>query len=281
MNPILLGALIALGVIALLLVLGFAVWLFMLLPGRRRDEIDKYKSVKFAHRGLHDATRAENSISAFRAARDAGFGIELDVRLAGDGELVVFHDPDLNRVCGVDRRVIDMTTSELREVRLSGTDDCVPTFREVLELIDGRVPLLIEIKMDMGESGIAEKLVQVIEGYKGDYIVESFNPLALRTVKKARPDVLRGILSTEYMKEKRYRGKLLYLLLENLLCNFLMRPDFIAYEKGGAKNKRLRYLRHYFGTPLFAWTVRSPEEEKRAMGDGFDTVIFEGYIPER
>ena len=255
--------------------------LFLLAPGKRRREIEKYKTVKFAHRGLHGEGVAENSISAFAAAKREGFGIELDVQLSSDGELVVFHDATLNRVCGVEGRVKDFTAAQLSRLSLLGTAEGIPTLSQVLELIDGSVPLLIEIKMENGEHGIAEKLVSVIEGYKGDFIVESFNPLGLRVIKKLRPDVLRGILSCEYMKRDEYKGKLLYRLLENLMLNFLMRPDFIAYEQVGYANGFLRFIRRAFAPPLFAWTVKSADEETQAISHGFDTVIFEGYMPEK
>ena len=268
----------SLALLALLVVLAF-MWLTK--PGTRKCGIEKYKTVKFAHRGLHNDTVAENSISAFRAAKEAGFGIELDVRLSKDGELVVFHDPTLERVCGASGKVIDYTAEELSHFSLMGTTDGIPTFREVLELIDGTVPLLIEIKMDVGESGVAEKLAEVIRDYRGDYIVESFNPLALRTVARLMPAVPRGILSMRYAKEEKYRGKLLYFMLENLLCNFLMRPDFIAYDKNDYKNGVVRLLRKTFGTPLFAWTIRSEEEEIQAISNGFDSVIFEKYIAKK
>ena len=170
---------IVLIVLGALLLLGLLVWLLFLWaikPGGRKCGIEKYMDVKFAHRGLHDEEKAENSISAFRAAKEAGYGIELDVRLSRDGELMVFHDPTLSRVCGVDALVVDCTAAELAKMSLSGTADGVPTLREVLELIDGAVPLLIEIKMEGDEHGVAEALAEVIEDYSGDYIIESFNP---------------------------------------------------------------------------------------------------------
>jgi len=274
-------ALIVLGALALLVLLVFLLLIWMTMPGRRKCGLEKYKRVKFAHRGLHNKERAENSISAFRAAREAGFGIELDVRLSSDGELVVFHDPTLERVCGISGRVIDYTAQELSKMSLSGTEDGIPTFREVLALIDGAVPLLVEVKHDLGEGGVAEKLAEVIKDYHGDYIVESFNPLALKKVRELMPEVPRGILSMRYSEEEKYRGKLLYFLLENMLLNFLMRPDFIAYEKTGHGNYFLRRIRRKLGTPLFAWTVRSEDEEAKTVSDGFDSIIFENYVPEK
>ncbi len=274
-NPIV----IVLIVIASLVLLLGVLAVLTIAPSRRRAAMEKYKSVKFAHRGLHGDGVAENSMTAFRLAKEAGFGIELDVRLSKDGQLVVFHDENLSRVVGKADKVIDLTVEELQQMRLSDTEDTVPLFRDVLSLIDGEVPLLIEIKNDVGEGGVAERFIEEIDGYTGDFIVESFNPLALRTVRNERPDILRGILSTEYMKEDKYKGKLLYRLLQDLRLNFLMRPDFIAYEKGGYKQHSVRFLRKNFGTPLFAWTVRSKDEEEAAIAHGFDTVIFEGYIP--
>ena len=128
--------------------------------------MERYKSVKFAHRGLHDGGRAENSLSAFSAAVAKGYGIELDVRLCKSGELVVFHDPTLNRVCGVDGRVIDMTAEELSRVSLSGTGEGVPTFAKVLQTVGGAVPLLIEIKMEeiTFESGDKRDVVVCVDG---------------------------------------------------------------------------------------------------------------------
>lgn len=277
MNPILIVLIVALSLALLVLLLG----LFMIAPGQKKRQMQRYAKVKYAHRGLHDATRAENSMSAFRAAKEHGFGIELDVRLSKDGELVVFHDDDLKRMTGVDGKVNEYTKDELAKMSLLGTEDGVPTLREVLELIDGAVPLLIEIKSKNGKEGTAEKLVEVIKDYKGEFIVESFNPLSLRVIKKARPDVLRGILSMEYTKDERYKGKTIFTLSEKLLLNFLMRPNFVAYEKNGYAVKNVRLIRRSFGTPLIAWTIKSLEEEKEAISRGFDTVIFEGYLPEK
>ena len=274
---------IVLTVVSALLLAVLLLGLYMIYPGscKRRREMEKYRTVKYAHRGLHDKDKAENSMSAFRAAKEHGFGIELDVRLSKDGELVVFHDDDLTRVVGKEGNVKEFTAEELGKMSLLGTSDGIPTLREVLELIDGSVPLLIELKCLINESGVAEKFVEVIEGYKGDFVVESFNPMELRKLKKMRPDILRGILSMEYTKDERYKGKFLMALSEKLMLNFLMRPDFISYDHQGYKVHNLRLIRRSFGTPLMAWTVKSLEEEKMAVSHGFDTVIFEGYIPEK
>jgi glycerophosphoryl diester phosphodiesterase len=232
----------------------------------------------YAHRGLHNAERAENSMSAFKAAVEGGYGIELDIRLSRDGEMVVFHDDTLDRVCGREGRVIDFTADELATFKLSGTNDGIPRFSDVLALVDGKVPLLVEIKEDPGVSAVSEATCKMLKGYKGAYIVESFNPLSLRTVKKNMPEVSRGILSHRYYEYEPYR-KPLYFLLQSLLLNFLCRPAFIAYDHRHAKAFGLRFARGFFRVPTLAWTVKSAEDEAEARKNGFDGIIFEGYLP--
>ncbi len=261
------------------IVLLFLLYLFLVAP-KNRKEMKEFKSEYYAHRGLHNEERAENSMSAFRAAVDNGFGIELDVRLSKDGRLVVFHDDTLDRVCGREGKVIDFTAEELATFKLSGTDDGIPLFTDVLALVDGRVPLLVEIKEDPGNSAVSKETCRILKEYKGRYIVESFNPLSLRTVEEEDPKIVRGILSHRYYEYEQYR-KPLYFLLQSLLLNFLCRPAFIAYDHKHSKSFALRFVRGLFDVPTIAWTVRSADEEKQAIKNGFDGIIFEGYIPNR
>ena len=273
--------LIVIGAIVLLSLVALILHRAAIKPSTRKCSLEKYTATKFAHRGLHGGGIAENSLSAFEAAMHAGFGIELDVRLTRDGELVVFHDANLKRMCGIDALVSDYTAEELSKMSLAGTDDGIPTFKSVLNLVDGAVPLLVEIKMEGDEHGVPEALAEVICESTGDYIVESFNPLALRTFRKIMPEVPRGILSSLFTTLEQYRGKILYFILENLLLNFLAKPDFIAYEKKGHTSKNLIRIRRRWSTPLFAWTVTSAEEEAKCVNAGFDTIIFEGYLPDK
>ena len=270
---------VSLGVIAAV-ALFFVIYLLLIRTHRAGKVISAYRGVAFAHRGLHGEGRAENSLSAFRAACDAGFGIELDVRLSSDGEMVIFHDDTLTRVAGIDKRVDALTLAELRECRLSDTEDTVPTLREVLELVDGRVPLLIEIKEDAGKRDVTDALVREIADYRGPYIVESFNPLALMNFRRQRRDVPLGILAQHFCRREQYKGKILYFLLQNMLLNFLSVPDFVAYDHTDASMTSFKLAGGFFGTPRFAWTVRSEEEGRVAKSHGFDGVIFENYIPE-
>ena len=269
-------------IIALLSLVGtalfiFAVYLILIAPARSRD-IKKYAKVKFAHRGLHGDGAAENSLTAFRAAADAGFGIELDVRLSKDGVLMVFHDDTLERVTAAEGRVDAYTAEELCKMRLMDTDDCIPTLDEVLKVVDGRVTLLVEIKEDPGVSAVSEALAKRLADYNGPYVVESFNPLSLATFSKALPKVSRGILSHRYYEYEKYR-KPLYFLLQILLFNRICRPSFVAYDHRHAGSPALKLARH-LGAVTYAWTVRSAEEERAAYKNGFDSVIFEGYIPD-
>ena len=267
---------IAIPILSVLLLL-FLIYVFLVAP-KNKKEMDYYKTKYYAHRGLHNGERAENSISAFRAAVEAGYGIELDIRLSKDGKLVVFHDDTLDRVCGREGKVIDFTADELATFSLSGTADGVPLFSDVLSLVNGRVPLLVEIKEDAGVSAVSLAACEMLKGYKGEFIVESFNPLSLKTVRENMPEISRGILSQRYFEYERCR-KPLFLALQALLLNFLCRPAFIAYDHRHARAFGRRFVRAFFKAPTLAWTVRSAEEEKVARENGFDGIIFENYTP--
>ena len=255
----------------------FLIYLLLIAP-KNDKKMEKYKKIMYAHRGVHNGERAENSMSAFRAAVEGGYGIELDVRLSKDGKLVVFHDDTLDRVCGREGKVIDFTADELATFKLCGTDDGIPLFSDVLSLVDGKVTLLVEIKENPGDSSVSEATCEMLKSYKGDFIVESFNPLSLKTVKDKMPNIPRGILSHRYYAYDEYK-KPLYFLLQSLVLNFLCRPAFIAYDHRHAKAFGLRFLRVMFGVPTLAWTVRSSEDQKKAFENGFDGIIFENYIP--
>ena len=275
MNPWLIAAICVLSFVAV----SFLIFLFLVKPGKRREQMNSFKSVKYAHRGLHGATRAENSLSAFRAAVEAGYGIELDVRLSADGELVVFHDDTLDRMTAETGRVDSRSFEELKKITLAGGNETIPSFEEVLRLVDGRTPLLVELKEDAGKYAVTEKAVAMLREYKGSYIVESFNPLALGRVKKLAPEILRGFLSQNFLSQEKYRSAT-YFLLQNMLLNVICRPDFIAYRDKDWKSAPLRLVKKLFKPATLAWTVKSKADEKAAYEHKFDGIIFEGYIPD-
>ncbi len=259
-----------------------------------RPDKSAFMNVFYAHRGLHDnagqeGVVPENSLAAFRKAVEAGYGIELDVQLTKDKVAVVFHDATLKRMCGelcgdlcVDLRggkVSDFTYEELQQFSLLGTSEKIPRFEDVLRLVDGRVPLIIEYKAPGADVEVCRVADGILQGYDGVYCIESFNPLVLLWYRKHRKKVMRGQLSTSYKKEKEkgYPGILL-VGLHHLLLNFLTGPDFIAYNHKYYKDWSLWLCRHLYGTTAVAWTIRSREELESRKKD-FDLFIFEGFLP--
>lgn len=251
-----------------------AVPLILTAPGRaKKDKKSPFMGRNFAHRGLHteDKSVPENSLEAFRQARDAGYGIELDVQLSKDGELVVFHDDTLDRVCGVEGRVDEKDFAELRELSLCGTEQRMPLLAEVLELINGSVPLIVELKNGKRNKELCEKSYELLSGYRGDYCIESFNPLIVGWFRRNAKEVLRGQLATVYGD---YEGikKPLALLLSRCLLNVVSRPQFIAYRIG--PRPALVHLSEAMGAMKIGFTSRVEENEI-----GRDAVIFEFYRP--
>ena len=239
----------------------------------------------FAHRGLHDnkTDAPENSMKAFAKACEAGYGIELDIQLSKDGIPVVFHDGTLDRACGRPGAVSSFTYEELHGMKLFGSEETIPSFRDVLALVDGRVPLIVEYKSEDRDMRICEIADPMLQAYKGVYCIESFNPLILLWYRKHRPGVMRGQLSDGYMQDAQYRrlpGLPLYFSCEYLLFNFLTQPDFIAYNDAYRNNLSRRLCRKLYRNPAVVWTIKS-REQLRDAEDHFDVFIFEGFEPDR
>ena len=262
----------------LILISGLVVYACLTFPGKRRPISPELLGVQYAHRGLHNAERAENSISAFRRAVELGFGVELDVRLSKDGTLVVFHDDTLDRVTGQSGRVIDYTAEELSAMRLSGTEDGIPTLAEVLSLVGGRVPILVEIKEDASVSEVSRKTAEMLKSYNGPLLIESFNPLALGRIKEALPQIPRGLLCDHYTKKAEYR-KPTYYLLQWFLLNFKAKPDFYAFNHENRTYLPFRLQCRLYKRPTFAWTVRTRLDKEICHESGFTSIIFEDFNP--
>ncbi len=263
---------IILAVIAVILLYLF-VFLFPGIKGKYRH--DKALFAHYAHRGLHNETFPENSLSAFKNAVNNGYGIELDVQLSKDGEVMVFHDYTLSRMTGNEGKLSDLTFSELRQLRLKDTDEQIPTLKEVLEVVDGRIPLLVELKGESFDTSLCPKVDSILSEYSGPYCIESFNPMLLRWYKKNRPQIMRGILTTIASKDRGF--SILNLLLDTMTLNILSRPDFIAYDHR-YKKLSVWLCDKLFHTPMFTWTIR----DKATFSNIPDHVhsIFEGFIPE-
>lgn len=232
------------------------------------------KNVYFAHRGLYDNKDIpENSLPAFRKAVENGYGIELDVWLTKDKKLVVFHDNDTSRLCGKNLRVKTSTFEELRSLRLLGTDCVIPTFEEVLEVIGGKVPLVIEIKGEDIDAEVNPYTSEALANYDGEYVVESFNPYYLSWWKKHRPDVIRGQLAIKNKGKRKLIIRLRDFILKNMLVNFLSKPDFLSLDFHAKKYYSFRYVMAMGCFPV-AWTIRSKEDLENAE-DTFKAFIFE------
>ena len=216
-------------IVLLVLLLGNVILLYLLAPrlsGRRR--VHPFFGVKWAHRGLHDIKKGipENSIPAFQAAIEAGYGIELDVHLTKDGKLVVFHDDDFRRICGEKGKVEETDYARMRTYRLSRTGEKIPLLSEVLRLVDGKVPLLIEVKLPSADTEVCRRLDEELQGYRGKYMVQSFNSLVLRWMKKHRNEIPRGQLSENLTRKPDITHYALRFCVKYLLSNCICRPVF-------------------------------------------------------
>jgi glycerophosphoryl diester phosphodiesterase len=209
---------------------------------------------------------------------EKGYGIETDVQLSQDGIPVLFHDYTLTRMCGIDKKVADCTLAELKSYPLAGTEQRIPTLAELLSLIDGKVPLLIELKGESTDTSLCPKAAELLDAYQGVYCVESFNPLLLRWFKKNRPDTVRGQLVTNLIKSKSSGGFFRNFMLSSMLTNFLSRPDFIAADEKYLKDISIRLCASVFGTKMFVWTVCKKEHFDINRENG-DFSIFEGFEP--
>ena len=268
---ILLCILVALAVLNIVLVM----------PGRKlKEQRDIFFHVNFAHRGLHtrDKHIPENSLAAFKAAVDAGYGIELDLQFSKDEQIVVFHDDTLNRVCKVNGRVDDYTLAELKEMSLCGTEERIPLFSEVLELVDGKVPLLVEFKNGPKNDLLCEKTFPMLEAYKGDFCIESFSPFIVKWFKNHAPHILRGQLSAPAKEFEGELGGFAAFLLSHCYTNVICRPHFISYHKN--KQYLSVKLADLLGAMRYVWTVR-PADDIRGLEKKNDAVIFEFYTPDK
>ena len=255
-----------------------ALWLFLIFPGRPdAQKRAPFAGVNYAHRGLYSKNQdpPENSLPAFEAAAEAGFGIELDVQLTRDGEVVVFHDDGTERACGEDKRVDEYTLAELRELPLFGGAERIPLFSEVLALVGGRVPLLVELKTGKRNAELCEKTYALLKSCGGVYCIESFDPRIVAWFRKNAPEILRGQLSQQYGEYRGFGfGAAKAFLLSRCMLNCIARADFIAYRTGKRPLSVKAALR--LGSLCFLWTVRRPEDNRNC-----DSAIFEHFVPDK
>ena len=234
-----------------------------------------------AHRGLHGNGVAENSLSAAAAALAADYAIEVDLQLSKDGEVIVFHDETLDRMTAEKGDVVARTTAELKVIRLKDTGDTIPTLAELLALVGGRVPLVLELKSPWnGDTQLARKVADRLAGYEGPVAVMSFDPDLVAALKDHAPGLPRVIVAERrYIhpywnfltaNKKRYLGLLLHLLRT--------KPHFVAYAQFDTPAIAPLIARYAFGMPLLSWTVRT-EKERAHVSRWVDQIIFEHIRP--
>ena len=241
---------------------------------QRIDENHWLLKTPVAHRGLHDIENGipENSFKAYEAAIENGYPIEMDIQLTSDNALVCFHDDNLKRMTGADSLIWDKTLEEVESLSLAGTTEKIPLFDDFLKFVNGRTPVVIELKSQRTKGVIVDEVIKRLDGYKGDFVVQSFDPFIMREFRKKRPDFIRGQLIDKG------RHKQLSFFADKLLgmafFNFTVRPDFmnmnveyIPVSKRMSKNRR-----------VITWTIRNDEDRKKAEKFA-DNYIFEIIRP--
>lgn len=216
----------------------------------------------FAHRGLHSAILPENSYVAFRAAIDGGIGIECDVRLSGDGEVVIFHDHDLQRLCSLSVCVEETPAALLMGQRLMGTRETIPRLFDLLELVRGRVPLLIEVKtFSCNERRLVDAVLSDLVRYDGPIGVMSFDPRVTRHLKANAPDVARGLVISDKLSP-----------LKRWWSIFMTRPSFLAVDVAALGKPWVARWRKRL--PIYSWTSKT-RDDARKVHDYADAAIWE------
>lgn len=255
-----------------ILFLLIGLYLFCLCGRTGHPHIASLRQWNYAHRGLHDANLPENSMGAFRAALDAGYGIELDIHLLKDGNLAVIHDSTLERVTGVKGKIEDLTTEQLSDYALCGTQETIPQFQQVLDLYAGKAPLIVELKcVDGNHAALCAAACKMLDSYNGLYCMESFDPRAVAWLRKNRPDICRGQLSENWMGKKLAVPAILKWAMTYHISNLYTRPDFIAYKYSDRKAFGTDICRKLLGLQGVSWTIRTREE--------YDIAVAEGWIP--
>ncbi len=247
----------------------------------RQGERNKFTGVYYAHRGVHDneGEAPENSMAAFRKAVKYGYGIELDTQLTKDMVPVVFHDFTLERMCNKPGKICDYTYEELQSFTLGMSREQIPRLQEVLKMVNGRVPLIIEYKVEWMDISICSVVDKLLRGYKGIYCIESFNPMVLLWYRRYHNDVFRGQLADAFIRTKAYKGGL-YWALQHLLFNCVTKPDFIAYNHKHAGMLSRNICRKLYRNLAVAWTIQSQEELLEAK-DKYDLFIFDSFRPKK
>ena len=254
-----------------------AAYILMIKPRPEPKTSVEPLKVDYAHRGFFGRDEiVENTMPAFRAAERAGYGIELDVQLTSDGQIVVFHDMTLERMCGRPERVDSMTASELSWVDLKGTYEKMPLFSDIIGRIDSRIPLCIELKGN--DVTLCEKVAAVLDEYDGYFSIESFNPLLLNWFRVNRPRFVRGQLTTNAFRFAKDESFINRIVCTTMLLNFLSKPDYISYDVRCEKQLPVMICDRLYHSLMFAWTVKDEQTMSECKSKG-RICIFQDFTP--
>ena len=240
-----------------------------------KKDLSFLKENLIAHRGAHNINKGipENSIKAFKEAIKNNYIIELDIHLLKDNNIVVFHDDDLIRMTGVDKKLKDTTYEEIKDLKLQNTDNYIPLFKDVLDLIDGKVPIIVEFKYDVKTGKLEEEAMKLLNLYKGKYVIKSFNPFSLIWFKKNYPQIIRGQLSYDFKGKK--MNPIHKFFCKKMLLNIISKPDFISYGVKSLPNKKIKKYRK--DILILGWTVKTKKDLEKAKKycDNFICENFE------
>lgn len=230
-------------------------------------------SKPIAHRGFWTEGFPENTVGAFERAIERGYPIETDIQLSADNEVAVFHDSTLDRLTQAKGKVIEKPYNELKKINIQNSGYTIPLFKELLELADGKVPLLIEIKNTCKNDILCHKTLELLKGYKGEFAIQSFNPYIVKYFAVKAPQIVRGQLAAfDYGKDT---SKINAFLLKRMFFNRITKPHFVSYNAVNLPNRFTDKCRKK-GIKLLAWTVRSPQEYERIKNHA-DNIIFEQF----
>ena len=229
-----------------------------------------------AHRGLHNKEFPENSLGAFSNAITHNYAIELDIHLLEDETIVVFHDTNLKRMCNVDKKLYDLKGEDLKSYHLSQSKYTIPTLQNVLDLVKGQVPLLIEIKDMTHYKKLCPILMNTLKNYTGEYAIQSFNPLALRKCYKLNSNIPYGYLCSKLEDEKLINSKILKTLLYNLAFYKISKASYIMPKYDEITPKIIRVSKGN----LIPWVIKN-EEQKNMLKKVSKSIIFEDFLPKK
>ncbi len=234
--------------------------------------------INIAHRGLHDISKGipENSIIAFDNAIRNNVAIELDVHVIKDGNIIVFHDDNLIRCCNLNKKIKDCTLEDIKKVKLFNTDYKIPLLEDTLSYIDGKVPLIIEIKTDMPYYIVCPKIVKLLKTYKGTFAIKSFDPLIVYWFKKYYNYITRGMLISNFNKEKKFKI-IKKLLISSMIFVPLCKPDYLSVQLQMLKSKKIKQIKKKKNLPVLGWTFKTKID--RINYESYcDSWIFENHF---